>query len=276
MIQPITPAVLRVAIFATLLVGLVLAEMLLAGPNPAPKRRRRWPGNAMLGILTALIGRFALPAGLGGAALWAHVRGFGVFNATAWPQWIEFVLSLLLLDCAIYWQHRLLHALPWLWRLHRVHHTDVTLDATSALRFHPLEIALSLAIKLLLVIALGIPIVAILVFEMLLSSFALLTHANLSLPPKLDHALRRLLVTPAMHRIHHSTRHDEQQRNFGFNLSVWDHLFRSYASRAHDAPQLFGVQGVPASETTRWWRLLREPFAIRDVESPPNDRTDLP
>ncbi|MEO6383672.1 MAG: sterol desaturase family protein, partial [Thermomonas sp.] len=158
---------------------------------------------------------------------------------------------------------RLLHACPLLWRLHRVHHTDRTLDATSALRFHPLEILLSLAIKIVLAVLLGITPLAVMVFEVLLSSFALVTHANLALPPWLDRPVRVLLVTPNMHRIHHSTDGDEQRRNFGFNLSLWDHLFGSYAAHASGHPQTFGVCGVGEEDATHFVALLREPFVRR-------------
>lgn len=253
----------RLAIFLAVLLTLALLEAWLGGPNPPPRRARRWPANMGLVLLDTLLARVLLPTGAIGIALWAQARGIGLFNAVGCPRWLEFALALLLLDAAIYWQHRLLHALPWLWPLHRVHHTDVTLDATSALRFHPLEIVLSLAIKCALVAAFGIAPLAVLVFEILLSSFALVTHANLGLPARFDHALRWLLVTPNMHRIHHSTRIEEQHRNYGFNLSLWDRLFGSYARDAKDTPQPFGVGGVGEGEAIPFVRLLREPFVRR-------------
>lgn len=261
---PVNESVWRIGIFLGVLVALALLEAWLHGPNPAPRRTRRWPANAGLVLVDTLLARVLLPAGAVGAALWAQAQGLGLFNATPWPAWLEFALALLLLDLAIYWQHRLLHALPWLWPLHRVHHTDTTLDASSALRFHPLEIVLSLAFKVALAVALGIAPLAMLVFEILLSSFALFTHANLALPPRLDHALRRLLVTPAMHWIHHSTRGDEQRSNYGFHLSLWDRWFGTYAQRSRDAPQSFGVAGVDVEQATRFTALLREPFVRRD------------
>lgn len=254
----------RAAIFIGVLCALIVLEALLPGPNPAPRRSRRWLGNAGLVALDTLIARLLLPAGAIGAALWAQQHGIGLFNVLAWPPWLEFALALVALDLAIYWQHRWLHMFPLLWRLHRVHHTDVTLDATSALRFHPLEMLFSLAFKVGVAVALGVSPLAMLVFEALLSSFALVTHANLALPAWLDRPIRALVVTPTMHRIHHSTHGDEQRRNFGFNLSVWDHLFASYAVRSRDEPQEFGVRGVQDAETTRFMALLREPFVRRD------------
>lgn len=258
-----SPMILRTAIFVAVLGLLLLAEALQAGPNPPSRRGARWPGNLLLGACSAVVARLLLPVGLAGVALWAQARGIGLFNALGWPSWLEFALALLLLDAAIYWQHRLLHAWPWLWRLHRVHHTDTTLDATSALRFHPFEIALSLAVKLALVLAFGISAAAILSFEILLSSFALFTHANLALPPSLDRVLRWLLVTPAMHRVHHSTLEAEQRSNFGFHLSLWDRLFRSYRVQSRLQPQPFGVAGVGLDETDRLPALLREPLRRR-------------
>lgn len=257
------PAILRAAIFIGVLSALTLLEVLLTGPNPSQHRRRRWPANIGLVLIDTLLARLLVPAGAVGAALWAQGHGVGLFNRLAWPAWLEFALALLLLDLAIYWQHRLLHVVSWLWPLHRVHHTDVTLDATSALRFHPLEILLSLVLKLALMVALGIAPLAMLVFETLLSSFALFTHANLALPPRLDRVLRWLLVTPTMHRMHHSTRDDEQRRNFGFHLSLWDRIFGSYAVQSRDTPQAFGVAGVAGEDAARFTSLLREPFVRR-------------
>ncbi len=252
----------RLWLFIGLLATLSLAERLRPGTNPPQRRAQRWPAHLTVVALDTLLARLLLPAGAFGAAMWAHSAGVGLFNLQpdALPMWLEAVLSILLLDLAIYWQHRWLHAVPWLWRLHRTHHTDTTLDATSALRFHPLEILVSLAYKCALAVALGVDPAVLLAFEALLSSFALITHANIALPPRLDTALRRVLVTPAMHWIHHSTHRDEQQRNFGFHISVWDRLFGSYAAHPRDQPQTFGVEGVDVARGTGVVDLLCEPF----------------
>ncbi len=254
---------LRGGIFLGVLAVLLALEALIGGPNPAPVRGRRWPGNVGLILLGTLLVRLVLPIGVVGVAAWAQARGVGLLNLFDSPAWLELAIALALLDLAIYWQHRLLHTSPLLWRLHRAHHTDVTLDATSALRFHPLEILLSLAFKIALVVLLGVTPLAAMVFEVLLSSFALVTHANLALPAWLDRPVRALVVTPNMHRIHHSTQGDEQRRNFGFNLSVWDHLFGSYAAHARNQPQDFGVEGVAERDATHLVGLLREPFVRR-------------
>ncbi len=251
----------RLGVFLALLALLSLVERLRPGPNPAQRRPQRWPVHLALVALDTAVARLLLPAGAVGAALWAQSMDWGLFNrADALPLWLQWAAGLVLLDLAIYWQHRWLHRAPWLWRLHRVHHTDTTLDASSALRFHPLEILLSLLYKMGLAVVLGIDPSIVLVFEALLSSFALITHANIVLPPRLDRALRWVLVTPAMHWIHHSTRREEQQRNYGFNLSVWDRVFGSYAEDSRDAPQTFGVAGVDRARATRFVSLLREPF----------------
>ncbi len=264
--NPTDATLARLWLFLSLLAALSLIERLRPGPNPSQRRLQRWPAHLGLVALDTAVARLLLPAGAVGVALWAESTGVGVFNAVSarWPDaaspWLEWLLCLLALDVAIYWQHRWLHRVPWLWRLHRVHHTDTTLDASSALRFHPLEILLSLLYKMALVAALGIDPIIVLVFEALLSSFALITHANIALPPHLDRVVRWLLVTPTMHRVHHSTRREEQQRNYGFHLSVWDRIFGSYAVVSQDAPQTFGVTDVDQARATRIGALLREPF----------------
>lgn len=260
--DPGDTSVWRLWLFLGLLAALSLAERLRPGTNPPQRRAQRWPAHLALVALDTLLARLLLPAGAFGAAVWAQSAGLGLFNLRpdALPMGLEALAAVLLLDLAIYWQHRWLHAVPWLWRLHRTHHTDTTLDASSALRFHPLEILLSLAYKCALAVVLGVDPAVLLAFEALLSSFALMTHANVSLPPRVDTALRRVLVTPAMHWVHHSTHRDEQQRNFGFHLSIWDRLFGSYAERSRDQPQTFGVEGVGIARATRVIELLREPF----------------
>lgn len=265
--DPMTDASLaRLWVFLGLLAALAAIERLRPGPNPPPRRSHRWPAHAALIALDTLLARVLVPAGAFGVAIWAQSAGVGLFHLLdaqrpgAMPPWWEWVAGLLLMDAAIYWQHRWLHRVNWLWRLHRTHHTDATLDATSALRFHPLEMLVSLAYKAMLIVVLGVDPAIVLVFEVLLSSFALITHANLALPTRWDRALRWWFVTPAMHRIHHSVRADEQRSNYGFHISVWDRLFGSYAEDSRDAPQAFGLAGADVARSTRLLALLREPF----------------
>ena len=202
--------------------------------------QRRWPArgdgrfarrqlvNAGLVLIGTLVLRIGFPVL---AVAWAvSVHGGGLFGWLDWPAWLAIPAAVLLFDVAIYWQHRLMHMWPLLWRLHRVHHCDTAFDVTTGVRFHPLEIALSMGIKLGLITLLGPHPVAVLAFEVLLSLGSLFTHTDIALPRRLDHRLRWVFVTPSMHRIHHSTRRVETDSNYGFHLSVWDRLFRSYTT----------------------------------------------
>ncbi|NVD43538.1 sterol desaturase family protein [Qipengyuania atrilutea] len=220
--------ILRLSIFATVLLVLGIAEALFPRRQRAMPRRARWVTNtALIAIDTALL-RLLLPVLALGMAVLAEQRGWGLFNAIAWPGWAEFLVSLVLLDMAIYWQHVATHRIPFLWRLHKVHHVDRDLDVTSGFRFHPLEIIGSMIWKLALVAALGAPVAAVFVFELLLNAGSMFSHANVRLPLRMDKVLRLVLVTPDMHRIHHSVIRRETDSNFGFSTSLWDRLFGTY------------------------------------------------
>lgn len=256
-------ALLRLTIFLCVVLALALWEVLAPRlPRPA-ERRLRWPGNLGLVVVSTLLIRLVFPILPVGLAALAQARGWGLMNALAMPPWAAGLCAILLLDCAIYWQHVASHRWRWFWRLHRVHHADTVLDLTTAVRFHPLEMLLSLAYKLALVLVLGPPAWAVLAFEILLSALPLFNHANVGLPLPLDRALRRVLVTPDMHRVHHSTDMREANTNFGFCFPWWDRLFASY----QDQPAL-GHQGMAIGLTifrapaeAGLWRLLRMPFA---------------
>src|SRR3546814_8528775 len=195
-----------------------------------PRRRReiprltRWSGNLGVVAVDTLLLRLAFPVVAVGFAALAEQRGWGLLNNVDAPAWLAFLASLLVLDLAIYLQHVMFHAVPALWRLHRMHHADLELDVTTGLRFHPVEILLSMGIKIGVVAALGPPAAAVLVFEVLLNATSMFNHANLRLPLGLDRVLRWLVVTPDMHRVHHSIRPEETNSNFGFNLPWWDRL----------------------------------------------------
>jgi sterol desaturase/sphingolipid hydroxylase (fatty acid hydroxylase superfamily) len=200
----------------------------------APRRRRvvdrraRWFGNlAIVALNTALV-RLLLPLTAVGLALVAAERGWGVLNHWQLPAGLAVAFGVVALDLLIYLQHVLFHAVPALWRLHRAHHADIDIDVTTGVRFHPIEILLSMLIKFASIVALGIPALAVLLFEVLLNATSLFSHSNVRLPPALDRALRWLVVTPDMHRVHHSIAPRETNSNFGFNLSWWDRLFRTY------------------------------------------------
>lgn len=218
---------LRLGAFASVL--LLLAALQWRWPMRGDgQRSRRQLTNLALAVIDSLMLRLLFPVLAAGLAIVVDARHGGLFGVLEWPVWLEFVLAVLLLDMAIYWQHRLHHMIPWLWRLHRVHHSDVSFDVTTGVRFHPFEIALSMGVKLGLVWLLGPAPAAVVVFELLLSLGSLITHTDSALPVRVDRPLRWLLVTPSMHRVHHSVRRNETDCNFGFHLSLWDRLFGTY------------------------------------------------
>ncbi len=221
-------ASIRLGSFAAVFVVMLLWERV------APRRRlllarvRRWSNNIGLLILNTLVLRLLFPAAAVGLALTASLDGYGLLNNLAWPFWLEVVVAVLLLDLAIYLQHVVMHRVPLLWRLHRVHHADLDFDLTTGTRFHTIEIVLLMLIKWVLILLLGPPVLAVMIFEVVLNGMAVFNHANVSLPPRLDRVVRRLFVTPEMHRVHHSAIPAETDSNFGFNLSLWDRLFKTY------------------------------------------------
>jgi len=252
---------IRLSVFATVLVAMAVLER--AFPRrPQRLAWRRWPANLGLAALSSALLRLVAPAGAVGAALWAEAAGFGLFRWIEAPFWPAAIASVLLLDLLIYVQHRIFHAVPLLWRLHRVHHADPELDASSGLRFHPLEILLSLGIKAAAAVALGAPAEAVLAFEVLLNATALFSHANLALPGWLDRWLRLVLVTPDMHRIHHSEIARETDSDFGFCLSVWDRIFGTYVAEPQRGQlgMVIGIEGLRADAEQRIDRLLVQPF----------------
>lgn len=223
-------ASLRLGAFAGLLLVLALAERAWPARGDATPAKRQLSNLGLVLIDTALL-RVAFPLLAVVLAMQVQERGGGLFGALDWPLWLEIGLVVVLFDVAIYWQHRLMHMVPLLWPLHRVHHSDTAFDVTTGIRFHPLEIALSMGIKLGLVLVLGPHPVAVIVSEVLLSAASLFTHADFALPARVDRALRKLIVTPSMHRIHHSVLQRETDSNYGFNLSLWDRLFGSYRAQ---------------------------------------------
>jgi sterol desaturase/sphingolipid hydroxylase (fatty acid hydroxylase superfamily) len=219
---------IRLSIFLGVLVIMALWEM--AAPRRALTESKpwRWIGNLGIVVVNTVVVRLLFPILAVGAAFWAEKNNIGLFNLISLPGWLEVAVAAALLDMAIYWQHRLFHMIPLFWRLHRMHHADPDFDVTTALRFHPLEIVASMVIKLALVLILGPAALAVLIFEVLLNGTAMFNHANVRLPLGLDHWLRWLVVTPDMHRVHHSVESREYNTNFGFNLPWWDRLFGSY------------------------------------------------
>jgi sterol desaturase/sphingolipid hydroxylase (fatty acid hydroxylase superfamily) len=233
----------------------------------AHARLGRWSAHVALAVINTVVVRLAFPAACAGVALYAERHGLGLLPRLGLPAPITLLLALVLLDLAMYFQHVLFHAVPALWRLHMVHHADPDFDVTTGIRFHPLEMLASAGFKALAILSIGAPVLAVVVFELVLVLMSLFTHANIRLPGRLDRALRALLVTPDMHRIHHSTVRAETDSNFGFNLSCWDRVFGSYSptTSARQASILFGVQGFKeAGLTIALSGLLRLPFVRRE------------
>jgi sterol desaturase/sphingolipid hydroxylase (fatty acid hydroxylase superfamily) len=227
-------------------------------------RRVRWTHNLALVVLNSLILRLLFPLAAVGFALLAAERGWGLLNVLGVPFWWAFVLSVIALDFAIYLQHVVFHAVPLLWRLHRVHHADADIDVTTGARFHPIEILLSMLIKFAAIALLGAPAAAVLVFEVLLNATAMFNHANLRLGEPADRLLRWMLVTPEMHRIHHSMEVAEANSNFGFNLPWWDRLCGTYreCARLPQETMAIGVKGLTGSDqAVKLTGLLALPFA---------------
>ena len=222
---------IRLAAFLGVLGAMALWEV------AAPRRRReiprviRWTNNLALVVLDTAILRLSFPIIAVGLAVMAEDEGWGLFNNIDAPFWLTIVVSMLLLDLAIYLQHVMFHAVPGLWRLHRMHHADLDFDATTGLRFHPAEILISMGIKLAVVAAFGPPAVAVLLFEVVLNATALFNHANIDLPRPVDRVLRCIVVTPDMHRVHHSVDPRETNSNYGFNLPWWDRLLGTYVAQ---------------------------------------------
>ena len=275
------------AIRLSMFLGIFMCMALLEARYPARKavldRKTRWVGNLSMVVLGALISRVLLPATLVGVSVWAQQEDFGLFNVmlgyaqsgsslTGISDAVEssgvvfaviVTLSVILLDMIIYWQHRLFHTVPLLWRFHKMHHADSHVDTTTGLRFHPVEIAISLGVKAAAVALLGIPAVAIVIFEVALNGFALFNHANIRLSQKWDDRVGRVLITQRLHRIHHSQAKAESNSNYGFSVSWWDRLFNSFTPRAQysDETLPIGQKDVPAvKENASIRALLMQPF----------------
>lgn len=253
---------IRLAAFLGVLTVMAIWELAAPHRRAEVPRLIRWANNlALVAVDTALL-RLVFPVLATGAAIWAASQGVGLFNWLDAPLWLALPLAVLALDFAIWGQHVVMHKVPALWRLHRMHHADPAMDVTTALRFHPLEILVSMAIKIVLVMALGAPALAVLVFEVILNATALFTHSNVALPPALERVLRRVIVTPEMHRIHHSERRNETDSNYGFALSIWDHAFGTHVAQAA-GPIRFGI-GIYGGLRDQWLdRLILQPFRKR-------------
>ena len=263
---------IRLAIFLGILIAMAIWEV------AAPRRRIeiprviRWTNNLGVVVIDTILVRLTFPVVAVGLALTAQKNGWGLFNMVEVPVWLAIIVSIIVLDFAIYLQHVLFHAVPALWRLHRMHHADQAIDVTTGLRFHPIEIVLSMVIKLAVVAALGPPAVAVLIFEVLLNATAMFNHSNIRLPQGVDRVLRLFVVTPDMHRVHHSIDRKETDSNYGFNLPWWDRLLGTYIAqpaKGHDDMTIGFEQFRRVRE--QWLdKMLTQPF--RGPASGPDPR----
>tara|TARA_B100000614_G_scaffold191846_1_gene172844 strand:+ start:1083 stop:1946 length:864 start_codon:yes stop_codon:yes gene_type:complete len=269
---------LRLVAFGGVLVVMAVLEAAMPRRQRSQGRVRRWISNLGVVVVSAVLVRLVFALLATGVAVIAEERGWGLFNNVDLPYWLVFLASILLLDLVIYLQHVLFHAIPTLWRLHMMHHTDLDLDVTSGLRFHPIEIVLSMVIKMAAVAALGPPAAAVVVFEVLLNATAMFNHANFRLPLGVDRILRLIVVTPDMHRVHHSIYPNETNSNYGFNFPWWDRLFGTYRPQPMEGHEgmTIGLEEYRDGSALALHRLLVLPFIARLGPYPINRRDTRP
>jgi len=255
--------VIRLGFFFGVFIVMALWELLAPRRQLIIPKLLRWSNNLALVFLNSMVLRLLFPAAAVGMAFFASEQGWGIFNYYTIPFPVAVIASIIIMDGIIYLQHVMVHAVPALWRLHRVHHADPDIDVTTGARFHPLEIILSMLIKFAVIVVLGAPVVAVIIFEILLNATAMFNHSNVRLNLTVDKYLRLFVVTPDMHRVHHSVEADETNSNFGFNLPWWDRLFGTYRAqpRAGHDNMIIGIhQFNRASEVTWLHKMLLLPF----------------
>ncbi len=263
---------IRLAVFASIFALMALIELIWPKRTLIVSKRSRWLTNLGISVVaTALLRLMAMlvvPLAAIAAAFYAEAHRLGLLNQVDWPAWLKIAVALLALDLAIWAQHLASHKIPILWRLHRVHHADRDIDVTTAVRFHPVEIGLSMLWKIAVVIPLGAPPLAVFLFEVILNACALFNHANIALPGWFDRLLRIFLVTPDMHRVHHSVLRREHDSNYGFNLSLWDRLFRTYTAEPEAGHQgmTIGLTPYQSEDPTHLGWSLWLPFRSGDSD----------
>jgi len=254
---------LRLGIFAAILAVMALWEAVAPyRPREAVRRPVRWLTNFGLLLISAALTRFTVGEAMIATAIWAGQNGLGVFNLVGVPPFLAGLIAIVVLDCAVYWQHRLTHIVPLFWRFHRVHHCDVEFDVSTAVRFHPVEIIASAGYKSFFVLLIGADPWAVVVYESMLSGFALFNHGNVHFPAPFDRILRALIVTPDMHRVHHSSVMTETNSNYGNILSVWDRLFVSYIdhTKTNDHDMQIGLDEFRDTKSQSLLGVLWLPF----------------
>jgi sterol desaturase/sphingolipid hydroxylase (fatty acid hydroxylase superfamily) len=253
---------IRLCAFVAVLLAMAAWETLVPRRKRTVGRAARWPSNIGVVIVNTALLRLILPAGAVGFALFCAARGWGFLNAVRMPLWLAIVLSIVLLDLVIYLQHVMFHAVPILWRVHRMHHADLDFDVTTGIRFHQVEIVISMGIKLAAVALFGTPAAGVLAFEVLLNATSMFNHSNIDIPTGRDAILRMFAVTPDMHRVHHSIVVRETNSNFGFNLPWWDRLLGTYRAQpeaGHDAMTI-GIEQFREARELRLERMLTQPW----------------
>ena len=254
----------------------VMAAWELAAPRRQLRQSKvvRWYANLGIVVLNTGLARIVFPLAPVAVAIVAAERGWGFLHVMEVPFWAAVVIAVVILDFAIYIQHIMVHAVPVLWRLHRMHHADLDFDVTTGARFHPVEILLSIAIKMAVIVLIGAAPVAVLIFEVVLNATSMFNHSNVALPPGLDRVMRLLVVTPDMHRVHHSELPHETNSNFGFNLPWWDRLFGTYRDqpeKGHDAMTI-GIDLFRDPGALHLHRMLAQPFVEAAGDYPINRR----
>lgn len=253
---------LRLSIFLSVLIIMGIAETLFPKKQRVQARGQRAMANLLLVIIDSVFVRICFPIIAVGVAAMSYTKGWGVLNVVSLPAGLKFIIALIVLDFSVYLQHIAFHKIKPLWTLHKVHHADRDIDVTTGVRFHPLEIIISMLYKIVVVLALGPSVWAVMIFEIILNASALFNHANLALPKRFDAVLRTLIVTPDMHRVHHSVIELETNRNYGFNLSIWDRLFKTYQAQpkhGHAAMKI-GLSDYQTDAPTSLWWMLKVPF----------------
>jgi sterol desaturase/sphingolipid hydroxylase (fatty acid hydroxylase superfamily) len=246
--------IIRMSAFFCIFAIMALWEILAPRRQLTTSKRVRWGSNIGLVFLNTFLLRMAFPAAAVGVALLSQERTWGLFNVVDVPFWLAILASVIIMDFVIWLQHVMVHAIPLLWRLHRMHHADLDFDVTTGSRFHPIEIFLSMGIKFATIVLLGPPVVAVVIFEVLLNATAMFNHANVRLPLAVDRVLRAFIVTPDMHRVHHSIEEDETNSNFGFNLSIWDRLFGTYKAQPRGGHEgmTIGIRTMRDTKRCAW------------------------
>lgn len=264
---------IRLTIFISILLIMSTWEILSPKRQLSVSKAKRWSHNFSLIVLNTLVLRLIFPTAAVGAAAWAAHENIGLLNQDIFVQLsqnlsfeiIILILSVIFMDFVIWTQHLIFHKVPFLWRIHEMHHADLDIDLTTGLRFHPIEILLSMGIKISMIFIFGFSVLAIIIFEIILNTLAVFNHSNIAIKPQIDRVLRKIIVTPDMHRVHHSWLKHETNSNYGFNLSLWDYLFQTYRDQPKEGHEkmTIGTENFREKEWSRIDKMIMIPFIRR-------------